>query len=192
MPRVMKRFLSSVLFASAVTAIAVACDSSSTATFSSGSAQPFCSQFGVCETCALQPGCGWCYFPDGTGSCSTGPDQCQYSWQGTWTWDTNGCRTAAQPTVGPEAEGGTSGAPSDAAAIDVAPATDGAVGDGASPANDGASVSDSASPAHDAVAPAGDSGSLSEGTPDGGASTIDAGAADAETSSTDAGAADGS
>ncbi|HSY21955.1 MAG TPA: hypothetical protein VK841_07570 [Polyangiaceae bacterium] len=188
----MKRFLSSVLFASAVTAIAVACDSSPTASFSSGRALPSCSEFGVCETCALQPGCGWCYFSDGTGSCSTGPEQCQSASEGTWTWYTNGCRTAAQPTVGPEAEGGTSAAPSDAAAIDGTPATDSALGDSASPANDGASVGDGASPTHDAAAPMGDSGFLNEGTPDSGASTIDAGAGDAEPSGTNADAADGS
>lgn len=165
----MKRFFSSILFAGVITAVAIACDSSD-ATFSSGSsggAGSFCPQFGDCETCTIQYGCGWCYRADGTGSCLPDPSECVYSTRNTWTWDMSGCGTTANPTVGPEAEGGTS-----EGAIDAAP----------SPSKDAAA-------ANDAETAIGDAGSNSESTPDTGAKALDAGAVDA---SADADLGDGS
>jgi hypothetical protein len=193
MRSVMKRFLSSVLFAGAVTAIAVACDSGgpSGSFATGGSTRPFCSEFGNCETCALQPSCGWCYRPDGTGSCSSEPGECLYSWQGTWTWGTSGCREAAQPTVGPEAEGGTSVAPVDAATIDAVAATDGAILDSASHASDGAPANDSTAGASDGATPGVDAGSVGESTPDSGASAVDAGGVGTGAPSPDADVTDG-
>lgn len=141
----MKRFLSSVLFASAVAWLGVACDASSSGGDYGGygyGPSSDCPAFDTCETCTPQLGCGWCYLPDGTGSCNPDPGQCQYSWQGTWTWDPSGCRSAAHPTVGLEAEGGTSEAPSDAAS-DVTAVTDSAASanDSGSPANEGEGAS---------------------------------------------------
>ena len=167
----MKRFLSGLLFAGVITAVAIACDSSSSSFGGYGYSgapsygQAPCSDYGACETCTPQLGCGWCYLPNGTGRCLPDPAGCPLS-QDTWTWDASGCRTAATPTVGPEAEGGTSSP--EASTSDAA--TDGAAGDGTAPAADGATGNDGSS-AKDSAAPVADSGS-SEGTPDAGTGVI--------------------
>ena len=183
----MKRFLSGLLFGGVITALAVACDSSSSGGGTSfgyggtGYAQAQCSNYGVCEACTPQLGCGWCSLPDGTGACLPDPGECQGS-QSTWTWDPSGCRTAANPTVGPEAEGGTS-APDAAFGVGVIEA-DGAASDGAaadSAAGDGA-------PAKDGEAPVADSGSNSVATPDTGAGVTAADSGAPDGAATDAGA----
>jgi hypothetical protein len=180
MSRVMKRFLSGVLFASVVTAIAGACDSSSTGSFvsgggSSGSATAACWDFGTCGTCTPQPGCGWCYLPDGTGICSSDPNECAAAGD-TWTWDPSGCSavaqpTVAQPTVGPQADGGTS-VTLDAAGLDAAPANDGAVNGDGSTAESGASSVDAGGSSIDASPSSKDAGAS---TADAGSSSEDAG-----------------
>jgi len=180
MPRVMKRFLSSVLFASVVIAIAVACDSGSSVGFagSSGSAPAACSDFGTCESCTPELGCGWCFRPDGTGFCATGPGECLYSPQNTWTWDPTGCPAAAHPTVGPEAEGGASEASLDAAPSDATPAADSAV-------NEDARAPDSGASSVDGAGSGVDGSSSGDANADAGASTVDAGAVDAGSDSAD-------
>ncbi|HXX69552.1 MAG TPA: hypothetical protein VEK07_20375 [Polyangiaceae bacterium] len=48
---------------------------------------PDCSQYTSCAACTPLVGCGWCAFPDGTGTCASGPDNCSTE----WIWEPNFC-----------------------------------------------------------------------------------------------------
>ena len=59
---------------------------------------PDCSQYTSCAACTPLVGCGWCAYPDGTGTCASGPDNCTTE----WIWEPNFCSAAsdAGPSVG--------------------------------------------------------------------------------------------
>lgn len=60
---------------------------------------PDCSQYTSCATCTPLVGCGWCAYPDGTGTCASGPDNCTTE----WIWEPNFCSPASDAGGAPDA-----------------------------------------------------------------------------------------
>ena len=94
-----------------------------------------CRQYGSCGTCTPVDGCGWCFDSDGTGECVSDPDECS-SQTFTWTWNSSGCRVAADAGAAPVEVG-------DDAATTAPPVRD-------AQADDDASADDDATPRYDA------------------------------------------
>jgi hypothetical protein len=104
----------------------------------------YCRQYTSCGTCTPVDGCGWCFDADGQGECVSGPDQCS-SQTFTWTWNSSGCRVAADASTGPVVVG-DDGATTIPPVLDAAVTEDAAPGDGGAPAADAQPLDGGAAP----------------------------------------------
>jgi hypothetical protein len=123
----MKRIVGSIVSMSALAALLGACDGEGDYGDGGGrawggpSASGGCEQYATCDTCTPVTGCGWCYDSNGMGVCHASPEECETP-AFSWTWDSSGCRGAADASV----------APADAS-VPLPRPTEGGASDGGSP-----------------------------------------------------------